>query len=230
MLKLFLEFWDARLHIDNHNDPEAKFDTFPYPWATHSRIHKINLNCNHFISSEYIILFRFSCDRETTFCLMAEPEPADSASHLISSLASRAKYICVCKEGFYVPNQTVQGFQSDTVEKEPGNFSCTMCPVGCPSCDSEGLCVFGSKEPEDILTESVLRATIGAILGACVCCCVGIAIIVFRQRKCKVGRSKRLNFRGIFSFFIFHLLRRLLLECGQFWKPSWLESSSSTQR
>lgn len=49
--------------------------------------------------------------------------------------------------------------------------------------------MFGHEEPEDFLTESVLRASIGAILGACVGCCIVLSILVFRQRKCKVSRT-----------------------------------------
>lgn len=126
-----------------------------------------------------------SCDRETTFCLTTDPEPADSASQ--SPLAIAAKYTCVCKEGFYVPNETLQGFSSDKVESEAGNFSCVPCPGGCMLCDKDGSCMFGNDEPEELLTESVLRASIGAILGICVCCCFVLSVIVFRQRKCKVG-------------------------------------------
>lgn len=138
---------------------------------------------------------------------MSEPEPAESASSLVSSVASRAKYTCVCKEGFYVPNETLQGFTSEKVDKEPGNFSCAPCPGGCSMCDKDGSCIFGNDEPEDILTESVLRVTIGAILGACVCCCFGLAIIVFRQRKCKVRSHGRMLLPSrCFSHFSFSLI------------------------
>lgn len=105
---------------------------------------------------------------------------------MTSSPSSRAKYTCVCKEGFYVPNETTQGFSSDKIEKDAGNFSCVACPGGCSLCDKDGICIFGHEEPEDILTESVLRATMGAVLGICVCCCFVLSLIVFRQRKCKV--------------------------------------------
>jgi len=133
-----------------------------------------------------------SCDRETTFCLMTEPEPAEASSQSqLTSAVSRAKYTCVCKEGFYVPNETLQGFTSEKVESESGNFTCLPCPGGCLMCDKDGSCMFGHDEPEDFLTESVLRASIGAILGACVGCCFGLSFIVFRQRKCKVSARRR---------------------------------------
>lgn len=35
--------------------------------------------------------------------------------------------------------------------------------------------------------ETLMKATIGAILGACMLCCLVLALIVFRQRKCKVS-------------------------------------------
>lgn len=119
---------------------------------------------------------------------MTEPELAESASQSqLTGLASRAKYTCVCKEGFYVPNKTLQGFSSDKIDNETGNFSCLACPSGCIVCDKDGSCIYGHEEPEEILSESVLRASIGAILGACVGCCFVLSFIVFRQRKCKVS-------------------------------------------
>lgn len=122
---------------------------------------------------------------------MTEPEPAESASQSqLTVTASRAKYTCVCKEGFYVPNETLQGFASDKIESEAGNFSCQLCPGGCIMCDKEGSCIYGNEEPEDLLTESVLRVSIGAVLGACVGCCFMLSCIVFRQRKCKVSNCQ----------------------------------------
>lgn len=144
-------------------------------------IHSLFSSCRH-----------SSCDRETTFCLMTEPEPAESApqSQLTSSALSRAKYTCVCREGFYVPNETLQGFSSEKVEADAGNFSCLPCPGGCLMCDKDGSCIYGHEEPEDFLTESVLRASIGAVLGACVGGCFLLSLIVFRQRKCKVSQRR----------------------------------------
>lgn len=138
----------------------------------------------------YATITANSCDRETTFCLMTEPEPAESAS---AAAISRAKYTCVCNEGFFVPNETFQGFPSEKVENDAGNFSCLPCPGGCLLCDKNGSCMFGNEEPEDFLTESVLRASIGAILGACVGCCFVLSFIVFRQRKCKVSVCPSIN-------------------------------------
>jgi G protein-coupled receptor 158 len=135
---------------------------------------------------------------------MTEAEPAESAVSptqltAVAVASSRAKYTCVCKEGFYVPNETLQGFTSDKVESEAGNFSsCVPCPGGCLMCDKDGSCIYGHEEPEEILSESVLRASIGAILGACVGCCLILSCIVFRQRKCKV----RLFFIIIYYLFI----------------------------
>lgn len=117
---------------------------------------------------------------------MTEPEPVEMVTQSQLTV-SRAKYTCVCKEGFYVPNETLQGFSSDKIENESGNFSCLPCPNGCVMCDKDGSCIYGNEEPNDLLTESVLRASIGVILGACVGCCFLLSIVVFRQRKCKVS-------------------------------------------
>lgn len=119
---------------------------------------------------------------------MTEPEPTGSAGQFqATSAVSRPKYTCVCKEGFYIPNKTLQGFSSDTIENEAGNYSCLACPSGCLMCDKNGLCIYGQEEPEEILTETILRISIGSILGACAGCCLILSFLVFRQRKCKVS-------------------------------------------
>lgn len=114
----------------------------------------------------------------------------------------RPKYTCLCKEGFYIPNETLQGFASDKVENEAyaSNFSCLRCPGECFLCDKDGLCIHGPEEPDDFLTESVLRVSIGAIIGACMICCFLFALTVFRQRKCKV-RARNFYFCHLIKFF-----------------------------
>ncbi|XP_055644410.1 probable G-protein coupled receptor 158 isoform X3 [Toxorhynchites rutilus septentrionalis] len=115
---------------------------------------------------------RHSCDRESTFCLMSE-EAASSGG--------RGKYTCVCRDGYYIPNESFQGFTSDKNDANVTNFSCIPCPSAC-ECNSAGSC---SRPDEDFSTETLMKATIGAILGACMLCCLVLALIVFRQRKCK---------------------------------------------
>lgn len=102
--------------------------------------------------------------------------------------ASRGKYTCLCREGFYVPNETLQGFTSAQAENGNNN-TCTPCPRAC-SCDLTGQCLF-QEDPDRFSTETLLKAAIGVVLGACMCCCVVLAIIVFRQRKCKVKKKNR---------------------------------------
>lgn len=71
-------------------------------------------------------------------------------------------------------------------------FSCIPCPSAC-ECNWAGSC---SRPDEDFSTETLMKATIGAILGACMLCCLVLALIVFRQRKCKVGsRCRRQSIR-----------------------------------
>lgn len=154
---------------------------------------------------------------------MADPETPEaplvlalSSSSTISS-ANHAKYTCVCKQGFYIPNETVQGFPSDKVESDGANFSCVPCPSGC-LCDKDGSCMFGD-EPEDFITESFLRATIGAILGACIGCCLILILIVFRQRKCKVSIKRKITQLSFYywkkreTFFLFHFLFNIEFHC-----------------
>ncbi|XP_037926728.1 probable G-protein coupled receptor 158 isoform X3 [Hermetia illucens] len=119
---------------------------------------------------------KHSCDRETTFCLLTESE----------ATSPRGSYTCICKEAYYVPNQTLQGFLGEKVESadDSENFTCIPCPGGCSNCDQNGECLFGDEQ--DIVSmETLLRASIGSILGACMLCCLVLAAIVFRQRKCK---------------------------------------------
>lgn len=146
---------------------------------------------------------------------MADPDTPEAplvlalSSASTSSSTSHAKYTCVCKQGFYIPNETVQGFQSDKVESDGANFSCVPCPSGC-LCDKDGSCMFGD-EPEDFITESFLRATIGAIIGACIGCCLILMLVVFRQRKCKVSIENKnalsyIDWKILYSlFFLFSL-------------------------
>ncbi|KAJ6646142.1 putative G-protein coupled receptor [Pseudolycoriella hygida] len=133
--------------------------------------------CNDFL--EPIFGKKHSCDPETTFCFQ-------SISN--GSTATRGAYNCICNFGYYIPNQTLQGFEGHVVEAGNGNFSCLRCPGGCPSCDKSGVC--NSEETYETGTmETLLKASIGAVLGACILCCMALAVIVFRQRKCKTIAS-----------------------------------------
>lgn len=119
---------------------------------------------------------KHSCDRDTTFCLMSDTETSGGTS--------RGKYTCICREEFYVPNEELQGFTSVQAESGGNNYSCIPCPRKC-NCDSSGQCLF--EDLDSFSTETLLKAAIGVVLGTCMCCCVVLAIIVFRQRKCKVS-------------------------------------------
>lgn len=147
-----------------------------------------------------------SCDRETTFCLATESDTSSDSSSSSSPLSSsqlfipRPKYACLCRDGFYVPNETFQGFTSDKIESDGSNFTCIPCPTGC-SCDRNGMCIYGTDEEDDFLTESVLRASIGAILGCCILCCFLIGLTVFRRRKCKVSLTWFIDMTRIACFY-----------------------------
>ncbi|KAG4074877.1 hypothetical protein HA402_009302 [Bradysia odoriphaga] len=133
--------------------------------------------CNDFL--EPIFGKRHSCDLVTTFCFQ-------SISN--GSANTRGAYTCICNFGYYVPNQTLQGFEGHAIEAGNGNFSCLRCPGGCPSCDKNGVC--NTEETyETGSMELLLKASIGAVLGACILCCMVLAVIVFRQRKCKTIAS-----------------------------------------
>lgn len=129
-----------------------------------------------------VSLFSHSCDTETTFCLQSKPNDTATVGR---HLHIHTSYTCLCNIGYYVPNQTLQGFEGIDIESQAGNYSCQRCPGGCMHCDSKGECSDGDTQ-EYFLTETLLRFSIGVILGSCMFSCLILAIIVFRQRKCKV--------------------------------------------
>ncbi|KAH8341392.1 hypothetical protein KR059_005837 [Drosophila kikkawai] len=123
---------------------------------------------------------RHGCDRNTTFCLLTENKPA----------ATRDVYTCLCRESYYLPNATLQGFRGDMVELSEGfdNYSCIPCPGGCSNCDNNGVCL--TYQEEEVLNmDACLRLLVAIVLGACILCCVVLSVIVFRQRKCKAIAS-----------------------------------------
>lgn len=122
-----------------------------------------------------LFIYLFSCDTETTICL-----PASNSSN------QRSAYTCLCNLGYYIPNQTYQGFEGHIVETGNGNYSCIRCPTGC-ACDENGLCSTGELQEMVLMEETLLHFSIGAVLGACMLCCLVLAAIVFRQRKTKVS-------------------------------------------
>lgn len=126
--------------------------------------------------------FSCSCDTQTTFCFNSVSNETNHNQH--------KPYTCFCQFGYYVPNQTLQGFEGHEVETTEGNFSCIPCPVECALCDHKGECI--NESPDSIPTEALLRFSIATILGLCMFCCLILAIIVFRQRKCKVCSELRI--------------------------------------
>ncbi|XP_034475109.1 probable G-protein coupled receptor 158 [Drosophila innubila] len=123
---------------------------------------------------------RHGCDRNTTFCLVTESKP----------MATRDVYTCLCRESFYLPNSTLQGFRGDLAELSEGfdNFSCVPCPGACTNCDLHGVCL--TFQEEDALNiDACLRLLVAIVLAACILCCVVLSVIVFRQRKCRAIAS-----------------------------------------
>ncbi|KAG5676872.1 hypothetical protein PVAND_006678 [Polypedilum vanderplanki] len=131
---------------------------------------------------------KHSCDRETTFCLVTGSETSPSLSDLQSTqlFVPQPKYTCLCRAGFYVPNETLQGIASEKIDIDIANFSCLPCPDGCLTCEKDGSCIYNQEEDQDFLTESVLRASIGAILGCCIFSCFLLGLSIFKRRKSKI--------------------------------------------
>lgn len=186
--------------------------------------HWQNLKWQHIHLSIHILAFTLclfhlaSCDTETTICL-----PASNSS------TQRSAYTCVCNLGFYLPNQTYQGFEGHIVEAGNGNYSCIRCPNGC-ACDGNGQCSLGELQELVLMEETLLHFSIGVVLGACMLCILVLFAIVFRQRKSKV-RSICFEYVWIDRNVIHPLSHRLFrLACGPFWKPFYSGYCYCTQR
>ena len=117
---------------------------------------------------------------------------------------TRDVYTCLCKDSFYLPNSTLQGFKADQVENISGkvtdidgNFSCVPCPGGCFSCDQYGVCLLLGGDQFDVSFETLFKVTICTSLGACMLCCIVLAVFVFKQRKCKVRSNKNTTIESI---------------------------------
>lgn len=87
--------------------------------------------------------------------------------------------------GYYVPNQTYQGFEGHVVESSNGNYSCIRCPGGC-ACDEKGQCIEVELQELVLMEVTLLHYSIGAVLGACMLFVFVLFALVFRQRKSKV--------------------------------------------
>lgn len=129
---------------------------------------------------------KHSCDMETTFCLKSISNDTSYAGQ--TGPASPFAYTCLCNFGFYIPNQTLHGFEGHIVESGNGNYSCIRCPGACSSCNEKGECSL-SEVHEYISLETLLRFSIGVILSACMLCCIVLAAVVFKRRKCKTISS-----------------------------------------
>ncbi|XP_044315635.1 probable G-protein coupled receptor 158 isoform X2 [Drosophila rhopaloa] len=160
-----------------------------WPFRISFSEHKIKVVAAAFIAAdedvcndglEEVFGRRHGCDRNTTFCLLTENKPA----------ATRDVYTCLCRESYYLPNSTLQGFRGDRVELSEGydNYSCIPCPGGCSNCDNNGVCLTFQEE-EVLNVDACLRLLVAIVLGACILCCVVLGVIVFRQRKCKAIAS-----------------------------------------
>lgn len=80
------------------------------------------------------------------------------------------------------------------MEKGNGNYTCIPCPNACQTCDENGVCFFGETE-DSWSVEMLMLVSIGAVLAACILCCIILAAIVFRQRKCRVSHVYLMRFR-----------------------------------
>lgn len=181
---------------------------------------------------------KHSCDMETTFCFKSMSNGTinnnvnnNNNNNLNSNnnnnnnnnavnQPNAAAYTCVCNFGYYVPNQTLQGFEGHQVESGGGNYSCIRCPDECSHCDENGVCSIG-EAPELISLETLLRFTIGIVLGACMLCCLVLAAIVFRQRKCKVrvssrNYSPRAEWSGLRLMNVIEFSRLFRVACGPY--------------
>ncbi|KAK9709583.1 7 transmembrane sweet-taste receptor of 3 GCPR [Popillia japonica] len=113
------------------------------------------------------------CDKDTTICVP-----------LYEYGDRRGGYRCVCQKGYYYPgaNFSWRGFFGEDIENSRiSSYGCEICPAKCDVCDSGGIC--------EARRDLNLRTVILSIQLACMAIAVIIAVVVFKQRKCKTIAS-----------------------------------------
>lgn len=130
---------------------------------------------------------RHSCDPATTFCLQSVPN---------GSLTSRGAYTCLCKFGYHRPGSALQGFDGQQLETavtapdaDAPNGTCLPCPGMCEVCDQHGVCFEGGDTTDTESRERLLSYTVSTVLGGAVILCASLAVVVFRQRRCRTISS-----------------------------------------
>ncbi|KAK4880411.1 hypothetical protein RN001_008557 [Aquatica leii] len=96
----------------------------------------------------------------------------------------RGGYRCVCRQGFFYPgaNLSWNGFLGEEVEKGLLNsYRCLSCPPECDVCSEEGVC----EAKRDLYLKSIILI----LQLICMTITVILALIVFKQRKCKAIAS-----------------------------------------
>ncbi|XP_017769770.1 PREDICTED: probable G-protein coupled receptor 158 isoform X2 [Nicrophorus vespilloides] len=113
------------------------------------------------------------CHQESTYCVSGR-EWGDKGS----------SYWCRCQEGFYRPeaNFTWKGFSGEDIENGLiDSYRCEVCPAHCDICTKGGIC----SAKRDIY----LRTVIMGLQLSCMAVTIIMALVVFKQRKCKTIAS-----------------------------------------
>ncbi|XP_022900982.2 metabotropic glycine receptor isoform X2 [Onthophagus taurus] len=145
------------------------------------------------------------CDRQTTIC---EPQ--------FEYGERRGGYRCICRKGYYFPgaNFSWKGFSGEDIESRLiASYSCKMCSKECDSCESGGVC----EAKRNIHLRTVILSIQLAFMGLTII----VALVVFRQRKCKtiasgmwtVLETALLGIFLLYSTVVVHFFDPSIVEC-----------------
>ncbi|KAJ9588370.1 hypothetical protein L9F63_018296 [Diploptera punctata] len=138
-----------------------------FPVAVHLDINQ----CNETFSS--IFGGGHNCDQDTSECVPAE------------GVGFRRGYTCVCRPGYF-SDSTMKHFRSQEAEHtfpvaDNTIHRCIPCPEGCDVCGEDAPCM--------ARYDYLLRTVVLGVQILCMCITLVLAIIVFKQRKCKTIAS-----------------------------------------
>lgn len=122
---------------------------------------------------------RHRCDLESTECVPAK------------GFGFRRGYDCTCRVGYFSPDSDVPkrhfrgerggGLDENVLRRNNTLYRCLPCPEGCEVCGRDSPCMARH--------DYLLRTVVLGVQILCMCITVVIAIVVFKQRKCKTIAS-----------------------------------------
>ncbi|XP_023712991.2 probable G-protein coupled receptor 158 [Cryptotermes secundus] len=136
-----------------------------FPVDEHLDIHQ----CNETFSS--IFGGGHRCDQDTAECVPAKGP------------GLRRGYTCTCRLGYFSQDSdlTKRHFRGEEGDADETLYKCVPCPDGCDVCGGDSPCMARH--------DYLLRTVVLGVQILCMCITVVLAIVVFKQRKCKTIAS-----------------------------------------